>query len=79
MNLEEIKWAQKSREAWTQLGGKNNQFFFFKQWHSIDGGKIEYGKLEILKRYGLIIEKILWVFLSMIYQKDLSLITKGWF
>ena len=27
MKLEEIKWAQKSRQAWTQLGDKNNRYF----------------------------------------------------
>ena len=27
LKLEEIKWAQKSRQAWTQLGDKNNCYF----------------------------------------------------
>ena len=27
VKLEEIKWAQKSREAWTQLGDENNRYF----------------------------------------------------
>ena len=27
LKLEEIKWAQKSRQAWTQLVDKNNRYF----------------------------------------------------
>ena len=27
LKFEEIKWAQKSRQAWTQLGDKNNRYF----------------------------------------------------
>ena len=27
MKLEKIKWAKKSRQAWTQLGDKNNRYF----------------------------------------------------
>ena len=27
LKLEEIKWAQKSRQTWTQLGDMNNHYF----------------------------------------------------
>ena len=27
MKLEKIKWAKKSRQAWTQLGDKNTRYF----------------------------------------------------
>ena len=27
LKLEEIKWAQKSRQTWTQLGDTNNHYF----------------------------------------------------
>ena len=27
MKLEEIKWVQKARQAWTQFGDRNNRYF----------------------------------------------------